>query len=381
MTTSTRTAAAPVGDAAGRAYPAPSFRQSVRLVAVREIVARLRSRAFVVSTAILLVAAVASVVIGGIVGANPSLPKVAVVGAAAQVVEQNPALKAVPADDTEAATAMVRDGSVDAAVVPDTGGASPLGVGVIALDAPPSDVLNALSVSPPVSLLEPPEQNGFLVYLVALGFGLVFFMSAMTFGSTIAQSVVEEKQTRVVEILMSTIPVRALLAGKVAGNSIMAFGQIVTIAVLVSLGMAVTGQHSLLADMGPSIIWFAVFFACGFVLLASLYAATASLVSRQEDVGSATSPVMMLVMIPYFLVIFFNDNDLVLGIMSYIPFSAPVGMPMRVFLGSAAWWEPLVSLAILVATTLVVILLGARVYSNSLLRMGAKVPLREALRG
>lgn len=379
MSTTTRTPAADSAQAGPVHYPAPSFGQSVRLIAAREITARLRSKAFLVSTAILLLAAVASVVIGGIVSAHPSLPKVAVVGSASAVVAQTRALDAVPAADIDAAKKLVRDGSVDAAVVPAANADSLLGVTVIALDSAPAGVMSALSVSPTVTLLEPPHQNGLLVYLVALGFGLVFFMSAMTFGSTIAQSVVEEKQTRVVEVLLSTISARALLTGKVAGNSIMAFGQIVLIALLVSLGMAVTGQHTLLSDVGPSIIWFAVFFAFGFVLLASLYAATASLVSRQEDVGSATSPVMLLVMIPYFLVIFFNDNDFVLAIMSYIPFSAPVGMPMRVFLGSAAWWEPLVSLAILTVTTLVVILLGSRVYSNSLLRMGAKVPLREAL--
>ena len=153
------------------------------------------------------------------------------------------------------------------------------------------------------------------------------------------------------------------------------------IGVLVSAGMAVTGQRVLLGDMGPSIAWFAVFFAFGFVLLASLYAATASMVSRQEDVGTVTSPVMILVMLPYLLVLFFYDNTTVLAIMSYIPFSAPVGMPMRVFLGTAEWWEPLLSLLILLVTTLLVIMLGSRIYSNSLLRMGARVTLKEALRG
>ena len=124
-----------------------------------------------------------------------------------------------------------------------------------------------------------------------------------------------------------------------------------------------------------------MFFAFGFVLLASLYAATASMVSRQEDVGTVTSPVMILVMLPYLLVLFFYDNTTVLAIMSYIPFSAPVGMPMRVFLGTAEWWEPLLSLLILLVTTLLVIMLGSRIYSNSLLRMGARVTLKEALRG
>jgi ABC-2 type transport system permease protein len=86
-------------------------------------------------------------------------------------------------------------------------------------------------------------------------------------------------------------------------------------------------------------------------------------------------------MLPYFAVIFFNDNPTVLAIMSYIPFSAPVGMPMRLFLGEALWWEPLVSLLVLAVTTGFVIVVGARIYSNALLRTGTRVKLGDALRG
>ena len=93
-----------------------------------------------------------------------------------------------------------------------------------------------------------------------------------------------------------------------------------------------------------------MFFLFGFMLLAALFAAAAAMVSRQEDIGSTTTPLTMLIMAPYFLVIFFNDNPTVLAIMSYVPFSAPVGMPMRLFLGEAQWWEPILSLAILIAT-------------------------------
>ena len=67
-------------------------------------------------------------------------------------------------------------------------------------------------------------------------------------------------------------------------------------------------------------------------------------------------------MIPYVAVIFFNDNPQILGIMSYVPFSAPVGMPMRIYLGIAEWWEPLLSLAVLIASIAVVWWFGARVY-------------------
>jgi len=359
-------------------HTAPSFWASVWLVSSREIASRLRSKAFLISTGILLLIAVGSVVAGGLMSANPSTTQVAVVGSAGAVVGESAGLTMVSADDVAAAEALVRDGTVEAAVIPSD---SLLGVSVIALDSPPSAVMNALSVAPTVELLEPAEQGGFLVYIVALGFGLVFFMSALTFGSTIAQSVVEEKQTRVVEILMSAIPVRALLAGKVVGNSIMALGQIVAIALLVGIGMAVTGQRVLLADLGPAIGWFAVFFAFGFVMIAALFAATASMVSRQEDVGSTTAPVTYLVMIPYFLVIFFNDNPVVMAIMSYVPFSAPVGMPVRIFLGSAEWWEPVLALVILAVTTAGVIVLGSRIYRNSLLRMGGRVTIKQALRG
>ena len=83
----------------------------------------------------------------------------------------------------------------------------------------------SLAELPPVELLEPRRRRTRrLRYLVAIGFGVVFLLAASLFGGTIAQSVVEEKQTRVVELLISAIPVRALLAGKVIGNTVLAMG-------------------------------------------------------------------------------------------------------------------------------------------------------------
>jgi ABC-2 type transport system permease protein len=237
-----------------------------------------------------------------------------------------------------------------------------------------------LSAQPTVQLLSPPEVPDGLRYLAAVGFGAVFMMSAATFGGTIAQSVVEEKQTRIVEILLSSIPARVLLTGKIIGNSILAYAQVIVIAAIAVVGMSVTGGTELLGLLGGPMGWFVIFFAVGFVLLASMYAASASLVSRQEDIQATVTPVTMLVMIPYFLVIFFNGNQLVVTVMSYVPFSAAVGMPFRIFLGTAAWWEPLLSLLILIGTTAVVIGIAARIYRNALLRTGARVRLSEALR-
>ena len=356
---------------------ARSLPSAAWLVAQREVTMRLRSKAFLVSTGILLLAVLAGIVIGGIASATASDPKVAAVGTAQAVADRANGLDVQNVDSVAEARSLVSKGSVDAAIIPST--KTPLGYEVIADSSPPESVIAQLSVTPPVTLLDPPSQNGLLTYLVALGFGLVFFVSSITFGSTIAQSVIEEKQTRVVEILMTTIPVRALLAGKVLGNSILAFAQIAAIALLTVGGLLATGQTSVIGLIGPAIIWFVVFFAFGFILLAALFSAAASLVSRQEDAAAVTTPLTMLVMVPYLLVILFNSNALVLGVMSYVPFSAPVGMPMRIFLGTAEWWEPILSLAILLISTVLVIVLGARIYSNSLLRMGARVKLKDAL--
>lgn len=349
------------------------------LVAEREIRMRLRSKAIVISTIVLIAAVLGSIVIGNILGNAGDLTKVAAVGSAAEFAEATKALDVTEVAGVEEAKRLVIEGKVDAAVVPDT--ESPSGFKVYGLDEAPGDVIGVMSLPPAVELLGEPGQNPFLIYLVSFGFGILFFLSAISFGQIIAQSVVEEKQTRIVEILMATLPVRVLLAGKIIGNSLLAFGQVVAVAAVAGIGLLATGQDLILAEIGPSLVWFVVFFAFGFLMLAALYAAAAALVSRTEDLGSALTPVTMIVMIPYFGVIFFKDNDLILGIMSYVPFAAPVGMPMRVFLGTAEWWEPFLSLVILIATTAATVVVGSRIYANGLLRMGGQVKLKEALKG
>jgi ABC-2 type transport system permease protein len=355
-----------------------SFVQAVRLVSAREIQARVRSKAFIVSALILVLMVVASIVVGGIVGkatASDTTPIAVVDGVS---LPTSKGLDVTEASTAAAAERLVENGDVDAAVLPSD---DPLGYKVVGLDDAPTDVVQALSVSPRIELLDPNAIPGGLVYIVALAFGVVYFASAVTFGQSIAQSVVEEKSTRVVEILMAAIPARALLAGKVLGNSVMAFAQIVAVAVAAAVTLAVTGQDNMFTVLGPSMLWFVGFFAIGFVLIASLFAAAAVLVSRQEDVGSVTTPVMMLVMIPYILIIVAYDNPTILGVMSYVPFSAPIGMPMRIFLGTAEWWEPILSLVLVLVSVVLVVLVGARIYENALLRTGSRVKLTEALRG
>ncbi|MDR2997269.1 MAG: ABC transporter permease [Microbacterium sp.] len=360
--------------------PAPASTSSaIWLVAEREIASKLRSKAFLISTGILLLIALAGVLIGGFASKTSTPDEIAATAQTSKVVSALPNVKVVEVADRAEAEKLVKSEKVTAAVVP--GEDDGFGFVILAKQDAPQGLVGALSKAPQVVILEPADTNPLVRYLVAIGFGVIFLMAASTFGATIAQSVVEEKSTRVVELLISAIPTRALLAGKVIGNTVLAMAQIILLAAIAVIGLIVTGQNEVLSGIGAPILWFAVFFLFGFILLAALYAAAASMVSRQEDIGSTTMPLMMLIMAPYFLVIFFNDNPVVMTIMSYVPFSAPVAMPVRLFVGEAQWWEPLVSLVILIATCVGAILVGAKIYENSLLRMGARVKLGEALRG
>jgi len=353
---------------------------STLMVAEREILSQVRSKSFVISTAVLLLLVLGGIVASSLLGDRfSSDTRVAVVPATAAVVAGVDGIEAVDAADADAARSLVESEEVSAAVLPDDAADNPLGVVVVGLDSAPQDVLGALAVTPPVELLQEPATSDGLRYLVSIAFGAVFMFAASSFGGTIAQNTVLEKQSRIVELLLSTVSPRALLAGKILGNTVLAVGQTAAIAAVAVVGLVVTGQDDTLGLIGAPVAWFVIFFLLGFVLLAAMFAASASLVSRIEDVGTVLTPVLMLVMIPYFAVIFFNDNDVVMTVMSYVPFSAAVGMPVRLFLGEAAWWEPLVSLVVLAGSALAVTLVGARIYERSVLRTGARIKLKDAL--
>ncbi|MCL2089937.1 MAG: ABC transporter permease [Micrococcales bacterium] len=361
---------------AASAPASPSTNRLAVLVAKREILAQVRSRSFWISTGVLL-----ALVLGAIVGSSffgDVLGKPPKVAAVPQVVEQVEAarLDMVEVPDRAAAEQRLRDRSVGAAVVLGDDG----GLLVLGLDSAPTTVAQLLATVPPVGTLDPPRADEGMRMFVALAFGLVFMMAAATYGMTIAQNTVTEKQTRVVEILLSAVPARALFTGKIAGISLLALGQTTALAVVSVVGLTATDRGDLLDQLGAPVVWFVVFFIIGFVLLASMFAAAAALVSRQEDLSAVVQPMVWLIMLPYFAVLFFNGRPTVLTVLSYVPFSAPVGMPVRLFFGDAAVWEPLVSLALLVLTAAVVVAVGARVYQRSVLRMGTRVRLTEVLR-
>lgn len=358
--------------------PQLGFWKASGIVAEREIRVRLRSKSFIISTILMLVFVIAAVVflprIGDLFGGPGTLAVTPETAAASEHLE---GYEIVDVANEEEAREAVANGDADHAIVP---GDSEVGVLIIGDRSVSETLVQLMSVSPEVELLDENASNPFVAMLIALGFGIVWFSSALTFGSQTANSVVEEKQTRIVEMLLASVPAKALLTGKVLGSSIIAISQVALIGIAALIGGVISNNVLILDGLAAPILWFIVLFAVGFVMISALYAAGAALVSRTEDIPATTQPITWLIMLPYMAIIFLNSNPLALQIMSYIPFSAPVAVPMRLFNGDGQWWEPLLSLAIMLATTALLILISSKVYENSLLRTGKPMKWREALR-
>lgn len=209
-------------------------------------------------------------------------------------------------------------------------------------------------------------------------FALLFYMAALMFGMQIATSVVEEKQSRIVEILTTAIPLRQLLTGKVLGNAALAFGQMAIYVGVGLIGLAVTGQGSMLPAIAGSAGWFLAFFIAGFLALACAWAVAGALASRNEDLQSTTMP-LTIVLVGAFMIAFVVQGAARV-ICSYVPIVSAIVMPSRVVGGEAMWWEPVVSLVVTLIFAAVVIVLGSRVYQRSVMQSGGRLTLREAWR-
>jgi ABC-2 type transport system permease protein len=345
---------------------------AAKLVAARELRVKLRDKTFIYSTVFFLLFAIGSTVLPALLSGGPDTVAVADRGVAATLTQAGLTVSAV-ADDAAAEQA-VRSGDADAAVV--------AGPRVLAMDDPPGAVIDALSTRPPVQLLDPAAIDEGLGFLVPFALAMLFFFVSFTFGLQIAQSVTEEKQTRIVEILVSSVPVRALLAGKVAAMTLLAFGQIALIAAVTMVGMQVTDvDASVVSAVVPAIGWFLPFFLLGFVMLATLWAGVGALVARQEDLAGASMPLQLAVMVPFIAVISASGNVALMKVLSYVPLSSPIAMPIRMFNGDAAVWEAIASLVLLAVAAVGLLFVGARVYEGSLLRTNGRTSFAAALRG
>ena len=233
-----------------------------------------------------------------------------------------------------------------------------------------------------LSTLEPvdPDEDakaGLTFFIV-----LILYGQLLTYGYWVAAGVVEEKASRVVEVVLSTIRPSHLLAGKVIGLGLLGLGNLLLIGAIGLGTAAATGaldvDGTVLGAVALALVWFVV----GYAFYACAFACAGALVPRQEDLQSTMTPLTLMILISFFLafaVLSAPDGTLA-HITAFIPMTAPMTMPPRIVTGDAAAWEIVASFLVTIAGAALLIPLAARIYAGGILRTGSALKLREAWR-
>lgn len=385
---------------------------AVRMVAAREVSTRTRTRAFLIGNGIII-----SVIAGGLIltavlqGHFGKPPEVALVGpVAALSVPLAQAEKALGFDvhlrqlPTEAAARRaVADGDIKVALVQQGAGfvavtdkrldprlENLLAAGIrqyalsVALNRQRIDAARlATDVATrtlKVDAIHPPKPDA--DQRTALAFAAVglLYMQLLGNGVAVASSVVEEKTSRVVELLLSTIKPLHLLVGKILGVGVVGLAQLSAYAVV---GLAVGSLTGLVALSSSAVLVFAgtlCWYVLGFAFLGVLYAAAGSMVSRQEEVSSTTGPLSLLVVAMFAVAqaSVQNPDGTLASIMSWIPPFSAILMPLRIAAGVTSGFQVVGTVALMLLTSSGLAVLCAKVYERSILRMGTRVSWKQA---
>jgi ABC-2 type transport system permease protein len=378
----------------------------VRLVAGREISTRLRDKNFIISSVVIIVVLIAVMAFQVVVGSGEDEGRVGVVG---DTSELGPAIQAqgeavgvdvtiVVLDDEAAARQAVEDGDVDGALLGGTGDEPQLLVeerdstleavvnGAVAGVAISQELAEAgvdLTAVPEVSVssLDDGDDDGERVVVAIIGVGVLYGLLIL-FGQFVAQGVVEEKSSRVVELLLATMRPWQLLAGKILGLGVLGLAQIVVIGVIGVTGALAFDVVQVPGDLISTVVSVVLWFVLGYAFYASVFAVAASLVSRQEDLGSVLTPTTLVLVAGFFVGLqAAGDPDSTLAtVTSFVPGLSPLVMPVRQAAGEAAVWEVVLAVVLMLVAIALVVRLGGRVYAGALLRTSGKTKLREALR-
>ncbi|HET7246840.1 MAG TPA: ABC transporter permease [Streptosporangiaceae bacterium] len=211
--------------------------------------------------------------------------------------------------------------------------------------------------------------------------GVLFFCITI-FGAMVLNGVLEEKASRVVEVLLARIPARALLAGKIAGIGLLGLAQIAVTALAALIAVTAVGSIDIPAIRGSVLTWAVVWFVLGYALYATVYGALGSLGSRAEDAQAVAGPVMVFLPVAYFAAFFMitQPASAAARAISYFPLTAPFAMPGRIAMGATAWWEPVLAVAVTLATIIGLVRLAGRLYTNAILHSGPALSLKDAWR-
>ena len=210
----------------------------------------------------------------------------------------------------------------------------------------------------------------------------VLLMGISVFGSMVLTGVLEEKTSRVVEVLLARIPARALLAGKIAGIGLLGLAQIAVTALTALVAVSAVGSIDLPAVRGAVLAWAIAWFVLGYALYATMFGALGSLGSRAEDAQSVSGPATVVLLVAYFASFFMiaQPTSAAAKAISYFPLTAPMAMPGRIAMGATAWWEPVLAVVLTLATIIALVQLAGRLYTNAILHSGPALSLKNAWR-
>ncbi|MEU5694903.1 ABC transporter permease [Actinosynnema sp. NPDC020468] len=231
--------------------------------------------------------------------------------------------------------------------------------------------------------LEPQDDQRGQRLAIGLVIAALLYYSLLVYGTMVAQGVVEEKSSRVVEILLATLRPWQLLLGKVIGLGAVGLLQLL---VLGGGGLALvttTGVIDIGGVAGGALATGVLWYLLGFFLYATVFAAAASLVSRQEELQSVLTPISMAIVIAFVVginLMIQDASDTTVAVLSVLPPFAPILMPGRMAMGVAPGWQVALAIVLALIAAAAITWLGGRVYGNAVLRTGARVRLRDALR-
>lgn len=364
----------------------------VGLVAGREVRERFRSRVFRIETVVILLVVIVAIVvpvlnkgtsagIGVVLVDEPDLATAERNLGAGRVslvivdAERLLVKKAISSTDTSSGALFVRlvATSVSLERGIESAGISPQEAARLAHPAP----LPVASLTPST----PKKSRGTEKTTAIYGLILIYVLLTQ-YGTWIMLGVVEEKSSRVVEVLLSAVRPGQLLAGKVLGIGSIALTQAVLL-VGVALGLAAAVGSDLVRGAAPTeVLSILLWLLLGYALYCWVYAAGGSLADRQEHVQTLAFPLQVPILFGYIsslVSIGSTTPSTFVHVLAYIPLTAPFAMNILVADGSATWWQFLLSAAITVAATIAVARLATTIYRRAVLRTGRRVKLGEIL--
>lgn len=383
-------------------------RHVVGLLVRREVRSRLIEKSFRISMVVSLLAIVAVAVLPKVFADDPTTWEIGAVGQDSASVAEVAASSADPGreasvvslDSADDARRAVEDGHVDVAVLDDgtlladselddeLGELLAQSVRTDRLSAelrergvPEADVTDlARPATVQTELLDPPDadrdrRTGF----AAIGV-ILMFIQLIGYCVWVATGVVEEKSSRVVEVLLAKVRPRHLLAAKVIGIGAIGIAQLLVF-VAVGLGaFALADRFPIPPGVWPLAIAELVAFAFGYLLYACLFSIAGSLAARSEDLQATSAPFSLLLTGAYVAGIFATQDPggSAAKILSLVPFTSPLVMPLRIADGSAAIWEIVAAAAAIVVMAALLLLLAERVNRGGVLRTERSTKFREA---